>query len=760
MYLIQRLKSLIFLASQTQLPAKSFMEPLALSYMNCAPYTCFNRVCNVLGIVPFAISFNIVIPRHAVRRKRRLVADRITQMSGIATKPLGQDARGRLYWTFPQEESLYISPAENHANKQWIKITNSLNIIKIIDSLNSSNRQEEMLQKNLSLFYQYLTAKSQTITSEQKAAQDDLEKEKESENENDEIASQASNVQPVKSQRLSEGKPTVLRLNTDKGYDVMKQYVIKQENIFEDCDMGDDDEEEEETYKDYFHFSKGARYYALGLFDCFGKIVKLPKTSRVTVTFQVHKDGQMLAYTPLSEQWSDGYYYFSTLVFKRSGKYTISFIVEGITAVNIPPVVYAVDVITEKYNCGISSAHGRLNAYHYMGLGDRHASSRRRELFSEVHHANDEIQAVRSALIAVYLALPHGALLAAPDTEERGEVVANIAEATGWNSSLEQMWRASVLSAQTPLALMECVLVLEHYIAKQWLSTPHMRLFSALPNAHFALRCVTCSAVALRVYCLDRCVLYDKVQALPRGTRHADVRPRSDIPRPSVTSSRRSRGIAREFDSDSEDEYRTSRPRRSAMARAQAQLRNQFESDNDSEITSTRSLRDRGTKPVGPVNWACEVCGVENEARARSCATCGERKPAVSAGKPTRSNRRRRDESDDESSAEDAPAKRRKTTESDEELELSDSEEVAPPLDFDSMLSEKTTDSLAWKELQVLYALQRDERSVVFWEAVDEDIYPDYRDFIDEAMDLRTIAERVNVGFFGDDVEEFTRVLL
>ena len=35
-----------------------------------------------------------------------------------------------------------------------------------------------------------------------------------------------------------------------------------------------------------------------------------------------------LAYTPLSESWTDHLYYFSTLSFKRSGNYTISFLLE------------------------------------------------------------------------------------------------------------------------------------------------------------------------------------------------------------------------------------------------------------------------------------------------------------------------------------------------------------------------------------------------------------------------------------------------
>ena len=36
-------------------------------------------------------------------------------------------------------------------------------------------------------------------------------------------------------------------------------------------------------------------------------------------------------------------------------------------------------------------------------------------------------------------------------------------------------------------------------------------MLAALPSYHFAVRCATLSAVALRVYCIDRAIIYDKV---------------------------------------------------------------------------------------------------------------------------------------------------------------------------------------------------------------------------------------------------------
>ena len=44
-----------------------------------------------------------------------------------------------------------------------------------------------------------------------------------------------------------------------------------------------------------------------------------------------------------------------------------------------------------------------------------------------------------------------------------------------------------------------------------FLQAPQNRLLAALPSYHFAVRCATLSAVALRVYSMDRALTYDKV---------------------------------------------------------------------------------------------------------------------------------------------------------------------------------------------------------------------------------------------------------
>jgi hypothetical protein len=100
-----------------------------------------------------------------------------------------------------------------------------------------------------------------------------------------------------------------------------------------------------------------------------------------------------------------------------------------------------------------------------------------------------------------------------------------IAEAEGWNSRLDEAFRAAVVAAMTPLALMECILLLEFYINKQWLANATARILGALPSAHFAIRQATFSSCALRIFALDRSMQYDKVVVPTRATRRADGEP-------------------------------------------------------------------------------------------------------------------------------------------------------------------------------------------------------------------------------------------
>lgn len=278
------------------------------------------------------------------------------------------------------------------------------------------------------------------------------------------------------------------------------------------------------------HYS--CRYFAIAFVNYIGKKVKIAKGA-LSVIYQIHLAGhdKPLAYTPLNEAWSDGIYYFMAMSFKRSGQYTVSFIAEGENAVNIKPLVFQVNVEAQVVHSGPRDALNKLRASGYVAADGRLFWSALQQPPLKYSFDTDysELGAVKHAIAAVYAALPIGSVVL--DTESsisaitgsrpladrdanasEVNVFACMAEPVGWNDMLDATWRGAVHSASSPVALMECVLLLEYYINKQWLAAPAARLLTALPNPHFAMRCCSLSAVALRVFCLDRALSYEKVR--------------------------------------------------------------------------------------------------------------------------------------------------------------------------------------------------------------------------------------------------------
>ena len=68
-------------------------------------------------------------------------------------------------------------------------------------------------------------------------------------------------------------------------------------------------------------------FLSLSIYLC---LSLFPSTLLLLAISTHHREGLSppLAYTPLSESWSDHLFYFSTLSFKRSGNYTVSFLLE------------------------------------------------------------------------------------------------------------------------------------------------------------------------------------------------------------------------------------------------------------------------------------------------------------------------------------------------------------------------------------------------------------------------------------------------
>ena len=123
--------------------------------------------------------------------------------------------------------------------------------------------------------------------------------------------------------------PIALKLITGrgaKGSEVHRHQEIAHETVFEEDTPAEDDEDA--AHQQYFTFSRG-RYYAVAVVNSHGRTLR-PLKGSLTVTYQIHRDGdsQPLSYTPLSDAWGDNLYYFLTANFKRSGNYTVSFLVE------------------------------------------------------------------------------------------------------------------------------------------------------------------------------------------------------------------------------------------------------------------------------------------------------------------------------------------------------------------------------------------------------------------------------------------------
>jgi hypothetical protein len=698
--------------------------------------------------------------------------------------------------------------------------------------------------------------------------------------------------------RKGEGKPMLLSLVTEKGVEMQSTYVLKEENVFGNrendatpngeylhSDSGDD----EESYLDYFTFSKTSKYYAIALLDREQKIIKPEKNKQdqraVTVVFQIQKEGvgHTLAYTPLSEPWSDGIYYFSTLTFKRSGRYTISFLVEGFQWSHIQPLVYVVNVTAENIISGPSSALSRLRAQEYLNHLDRHITRKRKELLQFLSLTeqqqqqrrkksdDDEFAAVKSCLVMVYLALPFGSLVMGDENEEeeenveeegRGEgadrhdLMAHVIDATGWNTQLDSLWRKCVLESSSSTILMECTLVLEYYISKNWFMSPANRLISSLPSPHFAIRCVTNSSVALRIFCLDKCLAYERVQTLKGSKTHATTTTTAAA----LASSRRNKLNKTDVADEVLAAY-TARPKRAAMAKAREALsesvKYQLDEGSDEEGGGRRNLRARAPRP----SWTCPECGTRNDDRNRSCVECGGRKRNTSHAPVTtthlsraeRLGRRRRamyGAGSDESSAESSDSSnddegdrnhvvtqslrkrsrvsyreeeegeedeedeeergrggtgnghastgsrsRKRTTrsrsddgdeEEDEEVVEDDEilEYIPPqPVDIDELLQTRRAEigELGLEEdipcalLTMLKKIQQDPESLPFWEPVDTTLYTDYRfapslpygeppltksdrDKVSEPMDMNAIIRRVEVGFYGNEYDDFAKV--
>eukprot|EP01041_Mallomonas_annulata_P004666 gene4666-9256_t len=715
--------------------------------------------------------------RHLLRRRRRLMAERVVQLFGVENQPLGLDSRGRMYWRFPTCTDLFIctpiSSAEgdpdryqwnqlqqqqlqlqqqSNGNEEgmdvvkdedkdtdiinndamemdkkkqqqqqlnvWIRVSDNSTIRRIAELLGANTNELALKQALLSTFCSSIVSNSNSnenkeeshpaatgstvsssnvkeislgaegFNSSEKIDQNNIEmNDKDIDNE----TSTTLAVKPSTSSTDEESRvPIALKLIENKGSDVPRICIIDKDTVFEEEDDDDDEAEEGEedntkSFKEYFSFSRN-KYYAVALIDKYERKVRVAKDD-VTITLQIHREGQTIAYTPLNEPWSDGLFYFCTVNFKRSGSYNISFIVEGSSpGISVKPLVFPITVQAKKLLCGTIGALDRLRASSYVTDNDRQILVKRRELMQVIQNESvNEIMALRQVLVSIYLALPAGSLQYSAsssstnnntgtnsnDTIDKNDIYGTaVAECQGWNDVLDLVWREEVMNAISPQILMECTLLLEYYINKTWLSSSEQRLISTLPNAHFAVRCVTPSSVALRLFSLDRAILYEKIQGTGRTSRGCAATEtkinvakenavsstaasrRSAQTSASTSSSSRGRGrgssgsatassSAIQEQDESGDRRRSSRVKRTVLSTPVNDDSDDDEEDEEEEEEEEEEDGYRGRlrvrKPAPPVvssthpqEWSCASCATMNAARARSCAECGDSKPPAS----------------------------------------------------------------------------------------------------------------------------------
>ena len=265
------------------------------------------------------------------------------------------------------------------------------------------------------------------------------------------------------------------------------------------------------------------RYFAVALINNLNRRAKVAKGT-LTVTYQIHLDGRAtpLTYTPLDECWSDNIYYFASLNFRRSGNYTVSFLAEGVAAKDIKPLIYPVIVRAKSIIYGGLAATRQLIAMSYLNTRGRQITYQRDDLFDYSYTYNNDLNSLKAVFFTIYTALPFGSLCSLDPVsmdETAIDLMSTYSESDCWNDAMDTVWRSTVKLATTPSELMQCILLLEYSINRSWYSPGGSRLMSRLPVAHFAMRCCTYSSVALRAFCLDKAILYDKVHVPARRGR-------------------------------------------------------------------------------------------------------------------------------------------------------------------------------------------------------------------------------------------------
>lgn len=176
------------------------------------------------------------------------------------------------------------------------------------------------------------------------------------------------------------------------------------------------------------------------------------------------------------------------------------------------PLYYPVRVDLSEIPYGISNAYRRLRANAFKDRSNRQVAS---SIYDNVVHQFigkytnvDDFEALKHVMFVVYYSLPNGCL-ADSSVSDNSNAFQCFTDAYGWNNVLDYVWRAEVATVTSSVRFMECCLLLELNIEEHFLCNNDQTL-SALPSAYEAICRSSLSSVALRLFTLDKYLLYDQ----------------------------------------------------------------------------------------------------------------------------------------------------------------------------------------------------------------------------------------------------------
>ncbi|CAM9892346.1 unnamed protein product, partial [Ectocarpus sp. 13 AM-2016] len=290
------------------------------------------------------------------------------------------------------------------------------------------------------------------------------------------------------------------------------------------------------------------KYYAVRLHDAStGEVLVPSQRQGISVVYEIWRGQQLVEFTPCDVPFDkNGVYFFTAPKFHRTGRFRLVFHVvpaqfyaapqpgdEGAATAekkgfNIKPLEFHVQVSPRFTYTGAVAALHKLRAVPYLKQRHREESEAV-EVDLDLRFDCDELECLKMGLFTLLNALPKGAFkeggLTTDEVEglseqQQREGLPAATTTSGWTPSLRECWVSHVASATRSQDLMEALLLLELCLDQKWLKPWYRPAQQKMQSAWHLLRLSTPAAVALRLFALDRAILYDKVATrAQRGSR-------------------------------------------------------------------------------------------------------------------------------------------------------------------------------------------------------------------------------------------------